>query len=138
MSSSLALQFPSQESLIHYAHLVGPPLGFFLAYAGFKKLLTKWEAGWAVYRNNGFSPAEYRNTAIIEVIGALGLIFRPTRFVGVVTLIAVIAWIEVETKRRRRDDRVNPKSPLYLRIPARTTQVLLVGLAWAFWPSFGF
>jgi hypothetical protein len=136
MTSSPNLLFPSKESLTSYAHLISPTLGLFLAFAGLKKLLTKWETGWAVYRNNGFSPAEYRNTAIIEVIGALGLIFRPVKFAGVVTLIGMIAWIEVETMRRR-GDRVKPKSSLYLRIPARVTQLLLVGLAWAFWPSFG-
>jgi hypothetical protein len=32
---------------------------------------------------------------------------------------------------------VNPRSPLYLRILARVTQLLLVSLACALWPSFG-
>jgi hypothetical protein len=137
MSSSPNHLFPSQESFTHYAHIVSPPLGLFLAFAGFKKLLTKWETGWAVYRSNGFSPAEYRNTAIIEVVGALGLIFHRTRFAGAVTLIAMIAWIEMETKKREGVDRVKLKSPLYLRIPVRVTQVLLLGLTWAFSPSFG-
>ncbi|KAE9377424.1 hypothetical protein N431DRAFT_451625 [Stipitochalara longipes BDJ] len=117
-----------------YAHAISPPLGAFLAFAGLKKLLTNWGAGWAVYRSNGFSPAEYRNTAIIEVVGALGLVFRSTRFSGLVTLILMIAWIEMETKRREKGDVVKPKSPLHLRIPARITQVLLAGLLWALWP----
>jgi hypothetical protein len=134
MSSFLPFLPINPTTAIHYAHTISPALGLFLAYAGLKKLLTNWEVGWSVYRNNGFSPAEYRNTAIIEVIGALGLVFRPKRFAGVVTLIGMIAWIEVETKRREKKDVVKPRSPLYLRIPARGTQVLLLGLVWALWP----
>ena len=130
--------FPSIDlsTTTHYAHLISPYLGSFLAFAGSRKLLTNWEAGWAVYRGNGFSPAEYRNTAVIEVIGGLGMVFPRTRFSGVVTLISMIAWIEVETWRRK-GDRATPKSPLYLRIPARVTQLLLLGLAWALQPRFG-
>ena len=37
----------------------------------------------------------------------------------------------------RKEGRVNPRPPLYLRIPARVTQLLLVLLACALWPSFG-
>lgn len=133
---SLNFFFPSQDDITHYAHFISLPLGAFLAYAGLKKLFTKWETGWAVYRNNGFTIAEYRNTAIIEVISSLGLLFSPTRLAGVVTLIPMIAWIEVETKRRKMEDMVKAESPLYLRIPARITQVLLVGLAWALWPRY--
>ena len=126
----------TRESLVHYAHLIAPPPGFFLAFAGCRKLLTEWEAGWAVYCNNGFSPAEYRNTAIIELIGSLGMMFRQTRFPGLVTTISMIVWIELETWRRRKGGRERVKSPLYLRIPAGGMQVLLAGLAWALFPSF--
>jgi hypothetical protein len=132
MSSTLNFLSPQQETINRAVSIICPSLGACLAFAGLKKLLTNWEAGWAVYRNNGFSVAEYQNTAIVEVIGALGLIYPPTRFAGVATLISMIAWIEVRTKR----DRQKPKSPLYLRIPAWGTQVLLVGLAWVLRPRF--
>jgi hypothetical protein len=135
MSSSLFSLLPSPERITRYAHLISSPLGALLAFAGVKKLLTKWEAGWAVYRNNGFSPAEYRNTAIIEVIGALELAYPRTRFGGVITLISMIAWIEVETMRRKKGGALKPKSPFYLNIPARVTEALLVVMAWALWPS---
>jgi hypothetical protein len=136
MSVSSKFLFPSPDDITHYAHFLSPPLGAFLAYASLRKLLTRWEIGWAIYRNNGFTVAEYRNTAIIEVISALGLLFPLTRLSGVITLIAMIIWIRVETKRRSRGDSVKAKSPLYLRIPARITEALLVGLAWALWPRF--
>jgi hypothetical protein len=61
----------------------------FIAFAVLKKLLTKWEAGKAAYRNNGFSTAVYQNTAIVEV-GAVELIF-PTRFADTLNLISMIA-----------------------------------------------
>jgi len=132
---SFALPAIDTLTVTHYAHAVAPALGAFLAVAGLIKRFTKWEAGWAVYRNNGFSRVEYHNTAVIEVVGAVGLIFRPTRFAGVITLILMIAWIETQTKLREKRDVVKPKFPLSLQIPARITQVLLVGFLWAFWPD---
>jgi hypothetical protein len=83
------------------------PLGLFLAFSGFRKHLTNWEAGWAVYRGNDFSPAEYRNTAVIEVIGGLGMVFPRTKSFGAVILISMIVLVEIEMKRRKAD-RVNP------------------------------
>jgi hypothetical protein len=81
------------------------PLGLFLAFAGFRKLHTNWEAGWAVYRGNGFSPAEYRNTAVIEVIGGLGTVFSRMKSFGAVILISMIAWVEMGMKRGRKAER---------------------------------
>lgn len=137
MSSVSSFHSIDGSTATYYANLVAPPLGAFLAFAGFRKLLTNWETGWAVYRNNGFSPSEYRNTAVVEVIGDLGMVFPRTRFAGVVALISMITWLEVETMRRKTADIVKPNSPLYLRIPARVTQLLLVGFAWALWPTLG-
>jgi hypothetical protein len=111
--------------------IICPSLGAFLAFAGLRKLLTKWTEGETTYRNNGFSMAEYRNTAILEVIGSVGLFFPRTRFAGVAVLISMIAFIEIRTKRSA------PRPPLYLVIPARITQVLLVGLALVLRPRFG-
>lgn len=65
------------------------------------------------------------------------MVFPWTRFAAVVTLVAMIAWIEVEGRRRMMGDRMKPKSPLYLRIPARATQMLLVSLAWVLCPFIG-
>jgi hypothetical protein len=103
----------------------------FLTFAGLRKLFTEWEVAEATYRNNGFSTAAYYNIAILEVVGSLGLFFPRTRFGGVVILISMIAFIEIRSKRSA------PKAPLYLRIPARITQLLLVLLAWELRPKYG-
>jgi hypothetical protein len=119
------------ETINHVVQIICPSLGAFLAFAGLKKLFTKWDEAEATYRNNGFSTTEYYNTAILEVIGSLGLFFPHTRFAGVAILISMIAFIEL------RSNRSAPRAPLYFRIPARVTQVLLVGLAWVLRPRFG-
>jgi hypothetical protein len=121
---------PKAETVNQAVQIICPSLGAFLAFAGLKKLLTKWDEAEATFRNNGFSTAEYRNTAILEVIGSLGLFFPHTRFAGVAILISMIAFIEIRSKRSA------PRPPLYFEIPARITQALLVGLAWVLRPMF--
>ena len=46
-----------------------------------------------------------------------------------VVLIAMTVWIEVRTKRGPK------RAPLYLRVPARVTEVLLVCLSCILWPK---
>jgi hypothetical protein len=50
---------------------------------------------------------------------------------------SMVVWVEMEMKRGRKADRVNPRPPLYLKIPARVAQLLFVILAWALRLSFG-
>jgi hypothetical protein len=75
MSSATSFLSPNTTTLNSLIRIICPNLGFFLTFAGLKKLLTKWEAGEAVYLNNSFSTAEYRNLPIAELIGAPGLFF---------------------------------------------------------------
>lgn len=121
------------EAINRAVQIISPLLGAFLGFAGLKKLLTKWDVAETQFRNNGFSTREYHNTAIIEVVGSVGLFFPRTRFVGVVALLAMIAYLEIFSNRS-----ASKSSPLYLRVPARITQVLLLGLAWVVRPrGFG-
>jgi hypothetical protein len=57
------------EATTDYVHSILLYLGAFLAFSGLRKLLTRWEAGEVFYQNNGVSTSEYRNTAIIKVVG---------------------------------------------------------------------
>jgi hypothetical protein len=131
MPAALDSLFLSPETVNHAVQVICHSLGTFLAFAGLKKLLTRWTEAETTYRSNGFSTAEYRNTAILEIIGSAALFFPRTRFAGVAVLILMIAFIEIRSKRTA------PRPPLYFEIPARITQVLLVGLAWVLRPRFG-
>ncbi len=131
MSSATDFFSLETETVNRTVQIICPTLGTFLAFAGFKKLLTKWDEAEAIYQNNGFSTAVYRNTAILEVIGGLGLFFPHMRFPGLVILISMIAFLEIRTKRSA------PRPPLQFLIPARIMQAVLVGLAWVLRPRFG-
>jgi hypothetical protein len=94
MSSDTNFLSLKTETINYALQIVCPSLGAFLAFAGLKKLFTKWDAAEATSRNNGFSTAEYYNIAILEVFSSLGLFFPRTRFVGVVILLSMIATLK--------------------------------------------
>jgi uncharacterized membrane protein YphA (DoxX/SURF4 family) len=104
-------------------------LGLFFTAAGLNKLTgTHWAIDQS--QRDGFPPYTYHGSGIIEIIAGPLLFVPRLRFVGVMSLLIMIALLELASFSKTN----RPPLPLHLRIPAVITEVLLLGLAWRTWP----
>lgn len=102
-----------------WVNLLGIVLGLFFLFAGARKLYG-WE--WAKNSYLKHSPLWiYYVSAIVEVVSGIGLILPPLRFAATLSLLLLILWISIRSRRH-----IKVKS---LLLPA-TTVLLLLLLLW--------